>query len=51
MQTHKNPALKQGGTGPSRGPASSVVAGQPDKPPVFTRDGKKWQIVRKKRVN
>ncbi|XP_060536871.1 adenylyl cyclase-associated protein 1-like [Cylas formicarius] len=47
MQTHKNPSLKQGG-----GPAAYKISGvnyssgaqQVDKPPVFTRDGKKWVI-------
>lgn len=46
MQTHKNTALKQGGAVPFRGPGSNSSAGaQPEKPPVFTRDGKKWVIV------
>lgn len=46
MQTHKNPALKQGGVVSSIGSGvSATLAGQPDKPPVFTRDGKKWMIV------
>ncbi|KAH1023510.1 hypothetical protein HUJ04_012705 [Dendroctonus ponderosae] len=45
MQTHKNPALKQAGVVPSRGSGGNAAsAGQPDKPPVFTRDGKKWVI-------
>ncbi|CAG9768954.1 unnamed protein product [Ceutorhynchus assimilis] len=42
MQTHKNPALKQTGAAPIKSGASNVA--QPDKPPVFTRDGKKWLI-------
>ncbi|KAL1493312.1 hypothetical protein ABEB36_011390 [Hypothenemus hampei] len=44
MQTHKNPTLKQGAA-PFRGPGSNAASGlQPDKPPVFTREGKKWRI-------
>lgn len=51
MQTHKNPALRQGpapfkaahGGAPSKAlPAPG--AGAVDKPPVFARDGKKWLI-------
>lgn len=45
MQTHKNPALKQGGVVPIRGAGSQSGGVQPDKPPVFTREGKKWRIV------
>lgn len=50
MQTHKNPTLRQG---PAPFKATSAAghkplpqpgAGQLDKPPVFTRDGKKWLI-------
>ncbi|XP_050313726.1 adenylyl cyclase-associated protein 1-like [Anthonomus grandis grandis] len=45
MQTHKNPGLKQGGAAPYRGPGSNAGSGgQPDKPPVFAQDGKKWRI-------
>lgn len=53
MQTHKNPTLRQGpapfkatggGTGGHK-PLPQPGAGTlPDKPPVFTRDGKKWLI-------
>lgn len=52
MQTHKNPALR---TGPApfkasvnAAPMKTVLpASAPiDKPPVFTRDGKKWLVVR-----
>lgn len=54
MQTHKNPNLR---TGPAPFKAPGNAAGSPsksvlpasapiDKPPVFTRDGKKWLIVR-----
>ncbi|XP_058977181.1 adenylyl cyclase-associated protein 1 isoform X3 [Musca domestica] len=50
MQTHKNPTLRTGpapfkapttqlGSAVSKGPAVEVA-----KPPVFTRDGKKWLI-------
>lgn len=49
MQTHKNPTLKQEGPVSFKGhpdfpsgPASGI---QVDKPPKFTRDGKKWLIV------
>ncbi|CAG9818475.1 unnamed protein product, partial [Phaedon cochleariae] len=52
MQTHKNPTLRQGPapfkpaptTGAGRGTAAPVV----DRPPVFTRDGKKWLIEHQK---
>lgn len=53
MQTHKNPQLRKG-PAPFKPAASSAPlkalpqpgAGTlPDKPPVFTRDGKKWLIV------
>lgn len=44
QQTHKNPALKQGGVVPIRGAGSQSGGVQPDKPPVFTREGKKWSI-------
>lgn len=52
MQTHKNAALRSGpapfkATGPT--PFKPVIAAKPTsapaaKPPVFTRDGKKWLI-------
>lgn len=55
MQTHKNPGLRTG-PAPFKAPAASTVPSKklpqpgagtlPDKPPVFTRDGKKWLIVR-----
>ncbi|XP_050300987.1 adenylyl cyclase-associated protein 1 isoform X1 [Anthonomus grandis grandis] len=48
MQTHKNSALRQG---PApfkppvcKKPVSAVKPVSNDKPPVFTRDGKKWLI-------
>lgn len=45
MQTHKNPALKQGGPTPYGGStAPSGGSAQSAKPPVFARDGKKWVI-------
>lgn len=49
MQTHKNPTLRTGPapykpTHPS-GQFGGVSAPAADKPPVFTRDGKKWKIV------
>lgn len=53
MQTHKNPQLRQG-PAPFKAAAPKVPtkalptpgAGVlPDKPPVFSRDGKKWIIV------
>lgn len=59
MQTHKNPTLRQGpapfkaahsAPAPAPAPAKPLPlpgAGQLDKPPVFTRDGKKWLIVSK----
>nr|CAI5849151.1 unnamed protein product [Callosobruchus analis] len=46
MQTHKNPALKGPGA-PARGPGSvtnNAFGPQPDKPPKFAREGKKWVI-------
>lgn len=46
MQTHKNPTLRTG-PAPFKAPVSqtkSVAAPQIDKPPSFTRDGKKWLI-------
>ncbi|XP_055711622.1 adenylyl cyclase-associated protein 1 isoform X2 [Phlebotomus papatasi] len=51
MQTHKNPALRSGPapfkapksvTNPATGGAKPTEA--PNKPPVFSRDGKKWII-------
>lgn len=51
MQTHKNSALRTGPApfkAPVPAPASKVVApvaAATAKPPVFTRDGKKWIIV------
>lgn len=50
MQTHKNPDLRSGpapikaadGPKPAVGSVAAPVA---DKPPKFTRDGKKWLIV------
>lgn len=48
MQTHKNPGLR---SGPAPFKAPAVAAGitpskaPSNKPPVFTRDGKKWLIV------
>ena len=53
MQTHKNPSLR---TGPAPFKAPVVDNAVPmktippanapiDKPPVFTRDGKKWLVV------
>lgn len=53
MQTHKNPALRSG-PAPFKAPAVTnmipiknvLSANVPiDKPPVFTRDGKKWLVV------
>ncbi|XP_022821468.1 adenylyl cyclase-associated protein 1 isoform X2 [Spodoptera litura] len=53
MQTHKNPQLRQGPAPFKAAPAARAPPGkqlpQPgagtlDKPPVFTRDGKKWLI-------
>lgn len=48
MQTHKNTTLRSG-PAPFKAPSSSVTqvaapVAQVDKPPVFTRDGKKWLI-------
>ncbi|XP_020299541.1 adenylyl cyclase-associated protein 1 isoform X3 [Pseudomyrmex gracilis] len=51
MQTHKNPALRAG-PAPFKAPVTNVAsvknvppANAPiDKPPVFTRDGKKWLV-------
>lgn len=52
MQTHKNPTLR---TGPapfkkptqfSSSPGGSCTTTAVGKEPVFTRDGKKWLIVR-----
>lgn len=52
MQTHKNPALRSG-PAPFKAPTVNAAtmktvlpANAPiDKPPVFTRDGKKWLVV------
>lgn len=49
MQTHKNPALRQG-PAPFKAPSNTPgYGGQPaaaiDKPPSFQREGKKWLIV------
>ena len=55
MQTHKNPNLRTG-PAPFKAPVVSNNTGSPvkttlpanapiDKPPVFTRDGKKWIVV------
>nr|CAH7752374.1 unnamed protein product [Callosobruchus chinensis] len=46
MQTHKNPALKNAAA-PARGPGSftnNAFGSEPDKPPKFAREGKKWVI-------
>lgn len=48
MQTHKNPSLRSG-PAPFKAPAASTTPGKGpiapvNKPPVFTRDGKKWLI-------
>ncbi|KYM78553.1 Adenylyl cyclase-associated protein 1 [Atta colombica] len=50
MQTHKNPALRSG-PAPFKAPINAIPmktvlsASAPiDKPPVFTRDGKKWLV-------
>ncbi|XP_025992010.1 adenylyl cyclase-associated protein 1 isoform X3 [Solenopsis invicta] len=58
MQTHKNPALR---SGPAPFKAPTVNAGSMktvlpanapiDKPPVFTRDGKKWLVEYHKSAN
>lgn len=50
MQTHKNTALRSGPApfkAPVPLPSSGNKAPAPvaNKPPVFTRDGKKWLIV------
>jgi len=53
MQTHKNPALRAG-PAPFKAPTINAApmktvlpANVPiDKPPVFTKDGKKWLVVR-----
>lgn len=53
MQTHKNPSLRTGPApfkAPVVGNAVSTKTVPPanapiDKPPVFTRDGKKWLVV------
>lgn len=53
MQTHKNSALRAG-PAPFKAPTINAAlmktvlpANAPiDKPPVFTRDGKKWLVVR-----
>lgn len=50
MQTHKNTALRSG-PAPFKAPVSLPSPGNKapapvaNKPPVFTRDGKKWLIV------
>lgn len=53
MQTHKNPAIRAG-PAPFKAPPPSITnqspkpfkpASPPEKPPKFTRDGKKWLIV------
>lgn len=50
MQTHKNTTLRSG-PAPFKAPVSLPSPGSRapapavDKPPVFTRDGKKWLIV------
>lgn len=53
MQTHKNPSLRTG-PAPFKAPVvdntistkTVLPANAPiDKPPVFTRDGKKWLVV------
>ncbi|KAJ8941893.1 hypothetical protein NQ318_001748, partial [Aromia moschata] len=48
MQTHKNPTLKQTGpvsyTSPTELKNTLLSGPQPDKPPTFFRDGKKWLI-------
>lgn len=51
MQTHKNPNLKAGAApikaseASQPGRTSAAGAGPVDKPPVFSREGKKWLIV------
>lgn len=55
MQTHKNTALRAG-PAPFKTPVSLPSSGNrapapaADKPPVFTRDGKKWLIVSLKSI-
>lgn len=57
MQTHKNPALRSG-PAPFKAPTSAsapmknvLPANAPiDKPPMFTRDGKKWLLVIERRT-
>lgn len=47
QQTHKNTALRGSGVPAKGSVGGSVGAGAkatPDKPPVFTKDGKKWQV-------
>ncbi|XP_026290976.1 adenylyl cyclase-associated protein 1 isoform X1 [Frankliniella occidentalis] len=48
MQTHKNPSLRTGPapftTGVSNSSSVSPAAQAVDKPPKFTRDGKKWLV-------
>lgn len=49
MQTHKNPSLRSG-PAPFKAPAATAPSSPAplaplSKPPVFTRDGKKWLIV------
>ncbi|VVC93637.1 adenylyl cyclase-associated protein 2 [Leptidea sinapis] len=52
MQTHKNPQLRQGPapfkaatkSAPVKALPTPGAGNIPDKPPVFTRDGKKWII-------
>lgn len=48
QQTHKNPALRNQGPTPNRGSATSVHSNarqeQPQKPPRFDLEGKKWMI-------
>uniref|UniRef100_A0A1B6DH10 Adenylyl cyclase-associated protein n=2 Tax=Clastoptera arizonana TaxID=38151 RepID=A0A1B6DH10_9HEMI len=57
MQTHKNPGLRSG-PAPFKAPASTgapavtpVKAPPPNKPPVFSRDGKKWLVEHQKGNN
>lgn len=45
MQSHKNSSLKQAGATPSKGVTGGATTLQMDKPPQFTKDGKKWLIV------
>ncbi|CAH1964453.1 unnamed protein product [Acanthoscelides obtectus] len=46
MQTHKNPALKNPSAVSVKGSGSTnnAFGSQPDKPPKFAREGKKWVI-------